>query len=152
MAEQSATHGRQKELGLVNKLLAEVETEASNLAVSLALATSGGAMNNAILSRMQTVDKNHAELKARRDELVSSLASDTLSNEDINLLLQYGQDVMTGLEHATFQDKRRVLQTLRVKATIVDEEATVECRIRKPQTIAIHSVRESSPNAKIPPW
>jgi hypothetical protein len=83
--------------------------------------------------QIDDVNTRHAALCAERDALIAEIEAGALSDEQIAAMLAtFSEDVITGLQNATFEDKRRALEDLQVKVFIEGEQARVTCRVPVP--------------------
>jgi hypothetical protein len=70
-------------------------------------------------------------LVAEREQLINEITkAQVLTEEDIQVALQFRQDVIVGLQNPTFEDKRRVLELLHVQVPVKDQQARIRCRIK----------------------
>lgn len=119
---------KQKEFELVEQLIAKREQAAQQIASQLAQ-LEGGVVSAALRDEIERIDKEHVALVERRSELVAALSTSTLNEEDIQAALQFRRDIVHGLESPTFEDKRRMLEKLRVEIVVTDQSAVVSCEI-----------------------
>ena len=83
-------------------------------------------------------ERLHDERLKRRDELQSALTAQRLNDEKIAAALQFREDIIVGMKTPNFEDKRRVLDLLRVRVEYADGKAQVKCVILiAPRTIDI---------------
>ena len=76
----------------------------------------------------QANDDRHAKLTAERDRLLAELqAASQFTAEALARAMQFRADIIEGLKHPTFEDKRRYLELLQVQVTIKDGKAVI-CR------------------------
>ena len=76
------------------------------------------------------MNTRHAALCAERDALIAEIEAGALSDEQIAAMLAtFSEDVIAGLQNATFEDKRRALEDLQVQVFIEGEQARVTCRV-----------------------
>ena len=59
----------------------------------------------------------------------AALGEQPLNDADIEAALQFRADIIDGMQAPTFEDKRRVLELLRVRVNLTEEKAVVTCVI-----------------------
>jgi hypothetical protein len=87
-----------------------------------------GIVKKKILHEIEEINQRH-QLQLERCEALTHLLQIHLSNEDIVELLQLREDIMTGLENATPEDKRRAFELLKVKVVVKNKKATISWRL-----------------------
>lgn len=109
-------------------MIADTENEAANYARALANSP-GAVVERALEQQAREVDARYNALTQRRDELKAVLESRRLSDEAVDAALDFRERIVAGLEEATFEDKREVLDRLGVEVTIKGGQAQISCRI-----------------------
>ncbi len=71
-------------------------------------------------AKIDELGQRYTKLTEKRDELQASVNSHTLTDEGIAVALQYRDDVTNGMRNATVEDKRRILELLRVSVRVKD--------------------------------
>lgn len=119
----------------MERLIFQTENDAAKFARALADA-SGGVVGDMLKKQIDDVNTRYAALCAERDNLAAEIKAGALSDEQIAaMLVAFDQDVMTGLQNATFEDKRRAIEGLQVKVFIEGDTARVTCRIPVPDSV-----------------
>ena len=116
-------------------MLEEAEKEAANLATAFAqLVQRGqqeGAVGRALQDRINAVDERHAQLTTRRDALEAALSHRRLTDAVIAGMLAYARKITVGIDHATLEDKRRVLDAFDARVFVEDGQARLEYQCRR---------------------
>jgi len=134
-AELEALEPRRAELATVEALLAEAEKEAEQLATAITKAT--GVVSRVLEEKTATLDERYQALKARRDELKAALAIRMTEEATISGMLAYARRVEIGLDHATNDDKRQVLEAFDARIIVKDGAARLLVRLDKDVSIAL---------------
>jgi site-specific DNA recombinase len=130
-AELDALKPKRERLTMVEGLIAQAETDAAKFA--LALVNAQGVVGEMLQKQVDDVNERHAALCSERDTLKAEIEAGALTDEQIaTMLAMFKKDVITGLQNATFEDKRRALEDLQVQVLIEGEHARVTCRIPTP--------------------
>ncbi len=86
--------------------------------------------------QVDDVNEKHAALCAERDTLKAEIEAGALTDAQIAAMKQtFTQDMVRGLQNATFEDKRQALEDLQVKVYIEGENVRVTCRIPTPDSV-----------------
>ncbi len=124
--ELDSLQPKRERLEIVMGLIADCEREAANTARAMQHI---GDSDDPV---WQNLDHSRKELKRRyqgltteRDELLLALDTRQYTDERIAAALRTREDVVTGLGATTFEDKRRVLDFLRVEVTVKNGTAWV---------------------------
>jgi site-specific DNA recombinase len=126
-AQEAATmQPKQKELEHVIALLLDTEKEAEEIA--LAARRVKGIVGERLEKQADEINKRYQALTARKIKLQEALAVE-LTENTIDNLLQFRETVALGLEHPTFEDKRRWLEILQTKVTVTNRIAVITCRL-----------------------
>lgn len=133
--ELNALQPKRERLAMVKGLISQAESEAGKFAQALKNA-SGGIVGETLQNQIHDLNTRHATLCAERDTLTAEIEAGVLSDAQITeMLATFNQDVITGLRNATFGDKRRALEDLRVQVYVKDGQARVTCRIPVPDGV-----------------
>lgn len=124
-----ATVSRKTELELVTKLLSDRTIEISNIASQLAKVSPNSTFGQALLAQAETLEREHSGLAERKQELEHHISSDNLTEADFSYAMNFRKQILDGLQDATFDDKRNILQTLKVKVWLNGYTMTVNCII-----------------------
>lgn len=112
------------ELEAVNAMLAEAQAEADNLALAFAQLVQrkkqDGAVGRALQDRINAVDERHKRLSERREVLEAELSKRRVTEEVIAKTIAFTEGVRAGLDHATNEDKRQMLDTFNARVTVTD--------------------------------
>jgi site-specific DNA recombinase len=132
--ELDAMQPKQERLAMVKGLISQTETKATKFA--RALADASGVVSDMLKKQIDDVNARHAALCVERDTLTEEIEAGALSDEQIAAMLtMFSKDVITGLQNATFRDKRRALEDLRVKVFIEGDKARIRCRMPVPDAV-----------------
>ncbi len=126
-AELDAVQPKRDRLQIVQDMIAEAEREASKLAQALVKAS--GVVGDALQRQIDDVNGRHAKLMRERDRLQAEIEAGALTDAQIEQAMHYRRDVIEGLKHATFEDKREMFKLLQIEVTIRGYMATVRCRV-----------------------
>jgi hypothetical protein len=73
-------------------------------------------------------DNRYAKLSAERDRLVAELeAASRFTDEALSRAMQFRADIVGGLKHPTFEDKRQYLELLQVEVKVSNGKAVIRC-------------------------
>jgi site-specific DNA recombinase len=132
--ELDALRPKRERLAAAQGLIAQAETEAVKFAH--ALVDTSGVVSDILKKQIDDVNKRHAALCAERDTLTAEIEAGALSDEQIEVMLTtFNEDVITGLQNATFEDKQKALEDLQVQVFIEGDTARVTCRIPVPDGV-----------------
>jgi hypothetical protein len=133
--ELDALQPKRKRLTVVEGLISQAETDAAKFARAL-VDVSGGVVGDMLKKQIDDVNTRHVALCAERDALTAKIEAGVLSDAQITeMLATFNRDVITGLQNATFEDKRRAIEDLQVRVFIKDGQARVTCRIPIPDGV-----------------
>ncbi len=111
----------------IDRAIAKCNSEASSLTSAVTQVT--GIVGEHLLQKINELNTTHSALIAEREKLVQALTVVKLTNDDIVTMMNFRQDVAKGLESATADDKRQIIETLKVKVTVSHNEVQIECRL-----------------------
>ncbi len=127
--ELDALQPKRERLKVVEGLISQAETDAAKLAQAL-VNTSGGVVGDILKKQIDDVNTRHVTLCAERNTLTAEIEAGALSDNQIAAMLtMFNEDVITGLQNATFEDKRQAIEDLQIRVFIEGENARVTCRI-----------------------
>jgi hypothetical protein len=73
-------------------------------------------------------DDHYAKLSAERDRLLAELeAASRFTDEALSRAMQFRADIVGGLKHPTFEDKRQYLELLQVQVKVAGGKAVIRC-------------------------
>ena len=108
---------KRAELEAVNEMIAEVDREIEELGEMKKV---GGHASDVFQKQIEDANARYASHVKRRDELLAEIGSTGFSDEEIEETVHSAEDIREGIEHATFDDKRRWMERLRIVATVKD--------------------------------
>jgi hypothetical protein len=87
-------------------------------------------MEKSVQGRVDELEKQHAALLGERSTLTQDLQDQkTLSDDDLQAAMEFRENVIAGIQAPTFEDKRQVLELLKVEVIVKDRKARISCRI-----------------------
>ncbi|MBI3741037.1 MAG: recombinase family protein [Chloroflexi bacterium] len=107
---------KRAELEAAKEMIEEADRDIDEIAAALPKAT--GRVGDALQAKSAEANARYAAHVKRRDELTAELGARVLTDDSIADILQYARDVREGLDNVTFDDKRRILESLKVKVTV----------------------------------
>jgi hypothetical protein len=108
--------------------MASLDAEADRIAGELA-SDIGERVKAKLKSRSLAIDVEIADLEKERKQLQASIASQSISDAQIESLMQLRREVQAGIEHATFEDKERIFEGFNVTAVAEGYILHVTCRL-----------------------
>ncbi|MBK9926591.1 MAG: hypothetical protein IPP66_15050 [Anaerolineales bacterium] len=114
------------ELRHVQALLKDTEKEAD--AIALAMPKAKGIIFAKLEQQADEVNRRYQALTTHNVRLEEALSYE-LTDRNIDNLLEFREAVAVGLENPTFEDKRRWLEILQTKVTVINGIATITCRL-----------------------
>ena len=127
--QQETQIPKKNQLELVNSLIAKCESDAKHLVEMKATAGTGGIMERTISEQMAAIDQQYKALLKEKSNTEQTSNDDAITDDQIASALKFRKNVIKGLNEATFEDKRWMLEILRVKVTICDDSAKIQCCI-----------------------
>ncbi len=88
-----------------------------------------GLVGRKLEEQAKEVEARYNALTQRRNQLKAELRARQVTDERIQVALQLREDVILGMENATFDNKQQLLETLNVRVAMKDQKARVECSI-----------------------
>jgi len=95
-----------------------IQTEADALEIGQALKRATGLVAKNLEQNMNEVNQRYDALCKRRDTLQAELSVTRLTDNAIQELVEFAQDVFVGIENADFLTKRRNLEMLKVRVEV----------------------------------
>jgi site-specific DNA recombinase len=114
--ELAAFDPKLEELSAVEAMI--VQTEADALEIGQALKRATGLVAKSLEQNMKEVNQRYDALCKRQQALQAELSVTQLTDDAIQGLIEFAQDVFVGKENADFQTKRRNLEMLNVQVEI----------------------------------
>ena len=114
--ELAALDPKKEELGAVIAMLEEAEREA--VEIGRALRHASGIVADKLKQNMEEVDKRYEALIERQEFLEEDLGKTNLTDEAVQDLLKFADDVFLGIENADFDTKRRTMEMLKIEVTV----------------------------------
>lgn len=138
--EKAAIQPKQDQLEFLSREIATRREEAERL-VAVLESTKGELMSLTIQERISSLERQYAALVREHKLLAAELSQHkTLSDEDVDAAMEFRRDVTAGMKNPTFEDKRRILEALRIQVTVQDAKATVRCCIpTSPRSLELHT-------------
>jgi site-specific DNA recombinase len=147
--ENSAVRER---VSIIESQIAETQSQLNRL---LDLFVSGEFSKEMLLERKTRLEDTLVELERTKAELNTHLLTAVLSDDQIAELEAFCAEVRTGLDNATFEDKRRYFDLLDVrgKLTIENNEkvAYLSCKPGKQRVVQMPTLHSSSTGATAMP-
>lgn len=117
--ELAALDPKKEELVAVISVIEETEREA--IEIGRALRHASGIVAEKLKQRIEEVDKRYEALVGRQEFLEEDLSKTKLTDEAVQDLLKFADDVFLGIENADFDTKRRTMEMLKIKVTVKDK-------------------------------
>lgn len=92
-----------------------------------ALLKASGVVEQSLQEKMDECNQRHAALLKRKAELEDELTHQRLTDPAVRDILTYARDIAMGLEKATPELKRRMLEILDVEVTIRGSKYEAKC-------------------------
>lgn len=116
--ELDALDPKLEELNAVEAMM--VQTEADAVEIGQALKRATGLVAKSLEQNMTEVNQRYDALCKRQETLQTELSVTQLTDDAIQGVIEFAQDVFVGKENADFQTKRRNLEILNVQVKIDD--------------------------------
>lgn len=123
-AELETSAPKQEELDTLEGLINDSNDKAKRLASAWASAPEG-IVKDSLYADIQQFERLYQKQVKRRDELKATLSKRQYTDEAIARAHQFRQDLLLGMDNATFEDKRRTLELLKVIVKVRNQQATV---------------------------
>jgi len=108
--ELEALDPKLEELNTVEAMIADTELEA--VEIGQAMKRASGLVARTLDQNMKEVNTRYEALCERRDTLQSEVSVVRLTDSAIQEVMEFAEDVFTGIENADFETKRRILEML----------------------------------------
>jgi site-specific DNA recombinase len=115
-AEAHADEPIRAELQTIEDFIAQADGEADEIA--LAMRQAKGRVGESLQRQQEELNARLAGYQKRRGELIAELGARHFTDYAIADLLQFARDVRAGIDNATFEDKRRIMEMLKVTVTV----------------------------------
>jgi site-specific DNA recombinase len=127
---EAANNVVRERLSLLESRISETQSQLSKL---LDLYLEGNFAKDILNSRKTELEKVLSDMIQEQTELASYLIPVNLSDEDIEVIKSFCSEVRSGLDNATFEDKRRYMELLDVRCKLALENqekvAYVKCKL-----------------------
>jgi hypothetical protein len=127
---EAANNIIRERLSILERRISEIQ---SRLAKLLDLFLEGNFTKEILNDRKSELESDLSEMVREQTELSSFLIPIDLSDENIEVIESFCSEVRDGLDHATFEDKRRYMDLLdiRCKLALENQEkvAYVKCKL-----------------------
>jgi len=104
-----------------------IAKETKNYAQEISKA--GDVVRHALEAQIADVEKRYAALTKERNELESLLDARRLTEEAVKAALRFREDVVTGMQNPSFENKRKILELLDTQVTVKDRRIKTTCLI-----------------------
>jgi len=141
-AELEELEPKRAELAAVEAMIAEAEAEAIHL--EQALRNAGKVVGKVLKEKMAALDERYERLEARKAALETALAKRRLTDETIDGLLQFAAKVEKGIDCATNEVKRRVLDAFDSRVIVTDDRAELIYRLEVQASIELQLCTRSA--------
>jgi site-specific DNA recombinase len=121
--ELAALTPKIEELNAVEAMI--IQAEAEVLEIGKAIRHASGLVAKSLEQNMNEVNSRYDAFCQRREVLKSELSVTRLTDNAIQELVVFAQDVFAGIKNTDFQTKRRNLEILKVKVKIDKERFTI---------------------------
>lgn len=115
--EEDARKPIREKLEITEGLIRHSEADADKIAFALRDAEKGGAVYKSLKRDEQETNAQLKSLAIQREKLVGELKKTKLNDESTAAIMAFARSTRKGIEQATPQDKRRILESLAVKVT-----------------------------------
>jgi site-specific DNA recombinase len=105
-------------LKIADDFIKQAEREAVKIANALKDAEKGGAVYKALKKDETEVNTQLADLAKQREKIIAELGTRKITDAAIETIMEYARKVRKGIDGATFEVKRRILETLDVQVTV----------------------------------
>src|SRR5258706_4521376 len=102
-----------------------LQAEADAVEIGRALRRATGLVAKSLEQNMNEVNMRYDALCQRRGTLQSELSVTRLTDNAIQELVEFAQDVFVGIENADFETKRRNLEMLKIQVEINNRSFTL---------------------------
>jgi len=124
LAEQDP---KRDELQAVEGLLQDADRDADEIAAAMRIAK--GKVGERVQKQQDDCNARIDELTKRHEKLIAELGARKLKDDAIETMMQFARNMRAGIENATFEDKRRTLETLDVQVIVTPGKYHLKCVI-----------------------
>jgi site-specific DNA recombinase len=121
--ELAALDPKLEELNAVEAMI--VQTEADAVEIGQAMKRATGLVAKSLEQNMNEVNQRYDALCKRKETLQADLSVTQLTDDAIQDLVEFAQDVFVGIENSDFQVKRRNLEMLKVQVVVDNGKFTI---------------------------
>ena len=114
--ETNSFDPKQEELNAIVSMLQSTESEALEIGQAITHAT--GIVSKSLEKDMEAINSRYDALINRKEELLSELNGANITDDTIQNIIEFAQDVQMGIKNADFDTKRRLLEILNVKVLV----------------------------------
>lgn len=125
--EERGQVGIHDKLQSVEEFIEIAEREADQTARALKKAEEGGAVYKSLKRDETEINARIVDLHQQREKYLAQLKDRKLTDEIIESIMDYARDVRAGIDSATLEDKRRMLETLDVQVTVTHGTYHIKC-------------------------
>jgi site-specific DNA recombinase len=116
-----------EKLQITDDLIKRFESEANKIAKALPDAARGGAVWKSLKDAETNVNARLDELAKQREKIIKELGTRKLTDECIETIMTFARKVRNGIDRASFDAKRRMLETLGVKVFVKNGHYKLTC-------------------------
>jgi len=121
---------KRDDLEHIEAMLGDCDMEATECAVAMRIAK--GRVKEKLERQQDEINARYEALSTRREKLHADLGARQLTDDRVSNALQFREDFELGMKNPTFDDKRQMLETLKVEVTVQGGKASVKCVIPMP--------------------
>ena len=114
-------------LQVAEDFIRQAERDAAKIAAALLDAEKGGAVYKALKADEIEVNARLDSLTKQREKLIEQLGARKLTDDAIDTIIEFARKVRKGIDGATFEIKRRMLESLDVRVTITPGRYHIKC-------------------------
>jgi len=116
-------------LQITDDLIRHEEHEAAKIAAALPDTEKGSTARKLLIERDRDISARLADLAKQREKIIAELGARKLTDDAIETIMQFARNAREGIENATFEDKRRLLEILDVQVTVTPGKYHLKCVI-----------------------
>ena len=116
-----------EKLQTIEDFIRHAERDAAKIAAALPDAEKGGAVYKALKAQEIEVNTRLDSLAKQREKLIEELGARKLTDDAIDTIIEFARTVREGIDDATFEIKRRILESLDVRVTITPGQYHIKC-------------------------
>lgn len=104
-----------------------MEDQARGLVEALADTRRDGVIGRVLGEKTEQLEEQYVALIREREDLRRKIAVEAFGDDDATRALEMRSHILVGIENATPDDRRRVLEFLRVRVVVNGDKAQVSC-------------------------